>query len=267
MLKGQPLSLSFDLCLEGRQPLAFRMEAAGATDAKAQHQHDDDIEVHFAFTAGFPALLQDDDILDEEDWADISRQRNRELRRRAIASRVLLRKSLSDIFSNHVPASQWRFVRTGFGKLILAANGQPQVHFSISHTRGASAIVISKFAPVGIDVEAFDCRVDNDALETGLSRREQTMVSRLDPGSRSQALLKLWTLKEAYTKLVGIGLSAHLPSYEFLADPLRPGRYRGTEEHVRDARLETWFMDNPHGKYCISIAVGAASFDRVSDGS
>ena len=267
MLEGQPLSLSFDVCLKGRRPLAFRLEAADVTGAKAQLQHSDDIEVHFAFTADFPTFLQDEDILDEQDWTDISRQRNRELRRRAIASRVLLRKSLSNVFSDQVPASQWRFVRTGYGKLVLAANGQPQVHFSISHTRGASTIVISRFAPVGIDIEAFDSQVDNDALATGLSRREQTIVSRLDSSSRSKALLKLWTLKEAYAKLVGVGLSAHLPSYEFLTDPAQPGQYCGTEEHARNARLKTWFVDHPHGKYCLSVAITATPFDRISDPS
>lgn len=212
-------------------------------------------------------LLRDEDILDEQDWADISRQRNRDLRRRAIATRVLLRKSLSDLLGDHVRASQWRFVRTGYGKMVLAANGQPPLHFSISHTRGASAIAISKFVPVGIDIEAFDSEVDNEALGTGLSHREQIMIDRLDLRARTKALLKLWTLKEAYIKLIGVGLSAHLPAYEFLADPAQPGQYRGTEEHTCETRLESWFIDNQHGAFWVSLAAAPLPFESFTRAS
>jgi hypothetical protein len=80
----------------------------------------DDIEIRFAFTKDVAALLRDEDILHEQDWADISRQRHQDRLRRAIAARVLLRRSLSDLLRDHVQASQWRFIRTSYGKLISA---------------------------------------------------------------------------------------------------------------------------------------------------
>lgn len=261
------MSLSFDLCLRKQWPFAFRPHAvAEATGARTHPQHNEGVEVHFAFAKNFPTLLRDQDALDEQDWADISRQHNRELCRRAITTRVLLRRSLSDLFDHKVQVSEWRFVRTSYGKLVIA-DGQPRAHLSISHTRGASVIAISKFAPVGIDIEAMGSEVDKDALKTGLSRREQIIVAGLDPCTRPNALLKLWTLKEAYTKLIGSGLSAHLPSYEFLSDPARPGQYCGTEEHARETRFDTWFMESQHGKFCLSIAVRAATFNKTSDES
>jgi 4'-phosphopantetheinyl transferase len=223
-----------------------------------QLQVRDDLQIRFAFTQDFRLLLRHEDILDEQNWTDISRQRNRELARRAIAIRVLLRRALSDLFADRVLPSQWRFVRTAYDKLVLADDGQPQAHFSLTHTRGVSAIAISKSTPVGIDIEAFDADLDTDALTAGLSRREQRLVDSLAADQRPQALLKLWTLKEAYTKLIGIGLSAHLPAYEFLADPGLPGPYRGTEEHVRHASLESWLIDDPRGKYWVSVAAGTA---------
>lgn len=250
------MSVPFDEYLGEQSPVTLQLPVVAG--ASAQLQANDDLDLHFAFTGDFRELLRYEDCLDEQDWTDFSRQRNRDLRRRAIAARLLLRRSLSDLFGDRVPPSQWRFVRTSYGKLVLADNGQPQVHFSITHTRGVSAIAVSKFTPVGIDIEAFDSEVDNDALSAGLSRREQATVDRLAPRLRSQALLKFWTLKEAYTKLVGVGLSGHLPAYEFLSEPARPGRYRGTEEHVRHASLETWFIDAPCGKYCVSVAAGTA---------
>jgi phosphopantetheinyl transferase len=244
------LSLSFDAC--SRRPWPFF-----SADADTRLQCDGDIEVHLVYTNNFPTLLQHEDALDETDWADISRQQNRDLRRRAIAARVLLRHSLSKLVSDQIQPSQWRFVRTSYGKLLLAANGQPQIHFSIAHTRGASAIAISKSVLVGIDIEAFDSEIDHDALKTGLSPREQRVVDRLDIHTRSKALLKLWTLKEACTKLVGVGHSAHLPAYEFLADPAQPGPYRGTEEHTRETRLESWVIDDEHGEFWVSLAAGS----------
>lgn len=261
------MPLSFDIRLGKRWPFALRRQAVvEATGAQMQLQRDDGIGIHFVFAKDFPALLRDQDILDEQDWADISRQHDRELQRRAIATRVLLRRLLSELLNDKVQTSHWRFARTSYGKLVIA-DGQPQIHFNISHTRGASAIVISKCRPVGIDIEAVGSEVDNDALETGLSRRERTFVRRLGPQARSKAMLELWTLKEAHTKLIGVGLSAHLASYEFVMDPARPGQYRKAEDHALETRFDTWFMENQHGTFCVSIAAGATTFDRISDES
>lgn len=261
------LFLFFDLCRKALRSFAFQTErVAEATDATTHGECNDDIDIRFAFTEDFPALLSGDDILDEQDWAEISRQRNREVRRRAIATRVLLRKTLSELFNHQIQTSQWRFGRTSYGKLVIA-DDQPQVYFSISHTRGASVIVFSKIKPVGIDIEAFDSEVDDDALETGLSRREQTTVNRLKSHNRSKACLKLWTLKEAYTKLIGIGLAAHLPSLEFLLDPARLSQYCEAAEHGRGTRFETWFTDSQNGAFCVALAVAATASARFPDRS
>jgi len=254
------LSLSFDISLSRRWPFAFLVQAlAGTNDERMQRQRDDDIEIHCAYASDFPALLREEDILDEQDWADISRQRNRDLRRRAIAIRVLLRNSLGRLFEYKVEAPRWRFARTSYGRLVLA-DGQPQAYFSISHTRGASVIALSKVRPVGIDIEALDSETDTDALVTGLSRREQITVGRLDPQARSKALLKLWTLKEAYTKLIGVGLAADLPSYEFRMAPSRDGCYCGSEDHARETHFETWFIKNHQSTFCVALAGAATAF-------
>lgn len=249
----------FDVCRKALRSLAFRTErVAERTDATTSHDYNNDIVIRFAFAENFPRLLRAGDILDEHDWAEISAQRNRELRRRAIATRVLLRKSLSELVNHQVQTSQWCFGRTSYGKLIIV-DDQPQVYFSISHTRGASVIVLSKFKPVGIDIEVFDSEVDNDALKTGLSRRERVTVGRLKSHKRSRACLRLWTLKEAYTKLIGVGLAAHLPSLEFLLEPVRLSKYCEAAGHGCGTRFKSWFTESQNGAFCVGLAVAATA--------
>ena len=86
-------------------------------------------------------------------------------------------------------------------------NGQA-LRFNISHTDGLVVLAVTEGRALGIDVEA---RANKDRLEHAgrqfLSRREQQDLQGISPGTRLERSLELWTLKEAYSKARGMGLT------------------------------------------------------------
>ena len=94
------------------------------------------------------------------------------------------------------------------GKPWLTIDGRrsAEIFFSVSHTKNAVAVVISRL-PVGIDVEAVVSheRVGDRAfLERTMSASECRRIAEAD--NPRIAFTELWTRKEAYVKLQGTGL-------------------------------------------------------------
>lgn len=93
-----------------------------------------------------------------------------------------------------------RIVRAEHGKPRLADAGKP-VFFSLSHTHSCIAIALSAGGELGVDIERLDPALDVQAL--------QDLV--LHPDERAQQVdtphfFRLWTLKEAYAKALGLGV-------------------------------------------------------------
>jgi 4'-phosphopantetheinyl transferase len=126
-------------------------------------------------------------LLDPEESAKRRRFLAAEDRRDYAAAHALLRRMLTDAAPNIAP-EEWRFHRTARGKPYLPPTlaGAPPIHFSLSHTRGLVACVISRGAAVGVDAECGSRAVDLELLITRVcSMNEQ---ARRRPVGASRAL-------------------------------------------------------------------------------
>ena len=93
---------------------------------------------------------------------------------------------------------------------------RPEVHFNISHADGIAAAVVSE-NECGIDCErvrAYDPRV----MKRVCTEAEQAAISSAPEDERDLLFFRLWTLKEAYVKALGKGLSFPLRKAEFAFD-------------------------------------------------
>lgn len=89
------------------------------------------------------------------------------------------------------------------------ADGGPD--FSISHSGGWVAVALGGAARVGIDLEPVDRAVDALALAEGVFAPEELVALHgALPSARSERFLAAWTVKEAWAKALGRGLSADL---------------------------------------------------------
>jgi 4'-phosphopantetheinyl transferase len=84
---------------------------------------------------------------------------------------------------------------------------KPEVNFSISHAGELVAVALSIGAPVGIDVEALDRKVDLLPLaERILSADDLARFHKIPAANQPRAFFRAWTGKEAVLKAKGIGL-------------------------------------------------------------
>jgi 4'-phosphopantetheinyl transferase len=92
------------------------------------------------------------------------------------------------------------------GKPILA--GAAGWQFNVSHSRDVAAVAISRFDPVGIDIELIDPEFPRaDVAGDIFASDELRALSALSPSDQAIHFFHLWTLKEALLKAVGGGFT------------------------------------------------------------
>jgi len=101
-------------------------------------------------------------------------------------------------------------------------HGRPEIadpatslHFNLSHSAGLVVCALSRDRAVGVDVEDLTRRAPDPAIVTRYcSPAEAEDVCAQADGWRDR-FLTYWTLKEAYLKARGLGISVHLSDISF----------------------------------------------------
>lgn len=140
-----------------------------------------------------------------------------------IAAHALVRTALSSIMPE-VPPSDWRLVAGNNGKPVAFRHDTPApLSFNLSHTDGlvGVAAVASADHALGFDLEALDRKVTLDIADRYFRPEEIAWLRSLPEHSRSEGFLRLWTLKEAFIKATGSGLSQDLAAFWFAVGPPR----------------------------------------------
>jgi 4'-phosphopantetheinyl transferase len=149
---------------------------------------------------------------DEREAAD----RSRPVRRRQfVCGRVLTRLALS----RHCPVrpQEWVFALGPHGKpFILAPENYRGVRFSISHTEGLTACLITTIDMAAVDVERVRTWADLPLIAPMvLSARELSDIESFSGNAWHARFFDYWTLKEAYAKARGMGLGLDLTDIAF----------------------------------------------------
>lgn len=117
----------------------------------------------------------------------------------------------------------WRFSVEDHGKPeLICSQGEPRFRVNISHTRGLAAVALTQDHDIGVDVEW----LQRDAPTEQLAKRmfaecERRLVVGAPEAERLDVFLNIWTLKEAYVKAIGKGLSQPLDAFAFDLDALQ----------------------------------------------
>ena len=198
------------------------------------------VHLWFAFPDEWedPTLMESaPHLLGEEEMNRMEKFHFPEHGRSYLVSHFLLRTTLSR-YSEHLPKS-WRFIYNEYGKPRLDPDlGATPLDFSLSHTKGISVVGVTRGREIGVDVEQAERSVKAAELSKRFfSTEENAALAKLPPG-RLQAQFPLyWTLKEAYIKALGRGLSHPLDSFSFRLTGKRPHRidFSAVESQAPDA--------------------------------
>ena len=180
-------------------------------------------------------------------------------RERFVAAHAMLRRVLSKYDDTRPEA--WRFVVNEFGKPALPPGlSSTGLTFNLSHADGLVACIIGR-NDVGIDVESIDRRVRVLEIASRFFSPSETAGLGSCSGDQRQArFFELWTLKEAYVKGVGAGLSHPLNSFGFVLDePSSIGFDLPTP-----AEADSWYfaLCAPSEQHRMALAVRRRSLTR-----
>jgi len=134
-----------------------------------------------------------------------------------------------------IPAKALKFEENAFGKLSIPARRQADLDFSISHDGSWTVLAVSKGAPVGVDIESVKT-LTREEMEWPLSVVERQHLSEIADEDVGQAFFRYWTLKEAFIKGLGLGVSFPLQDFDmtpFGDDPALL-RVEGAPEAVKN---------------------------------
>ena len=154
-------------------------------------------------------------------------------RRDFTAAHALLRYALSRHGGR--PEAEWQFETNRHGKpsVVAEQSGTPPLVFNLSHTKGFVACAVARGTRVGIDVERVRLRVDARELAARYFAPSETRtLDTADPHDYQARFTELWTLKEAYIKALGVGLTLPLDSIAFAFEGEAGLRFIGPEDRA-----------------------------------
>jgi len=177
-----------------------------------------------------------------------------------VAAHALLRMTLSR-FADVAPGG-WHF-RTGHhGRPEIAAPAS-RLRFSLSHTRGLAACAVMLDRDIGFDVEDASSGERIEVAERFFSPREVRELHATPIVGRAERFLEYWTLKEAYLKARGLGLSVPLDQFSLYKEAEGAWRVAFDPALADDAarwHLHSWRLD---GGYRAALAICATDHPEI----
>jgi 4'-phosphopantetheinyl transferase len=183
------------------------------------------------------------------------------VKREYLITRALVRNALS--YYADVAPLEWEFVKDQHGRPHLTQQfSKLKLNFNITHSRGAVACLIACGHQLGVDIEPLNRKADFvDIAENVLTSFEQTALNEMQKcdGASKIDFLHYWTLKEAYSKALGLGLSMHFKDIVCVFDCVEPDGFAALQK-------EKWqFLQAPIlNNHLLAIAIGKATPDDVA---
>jgi 4'-phosphopantetheinyl transferase len=140
-------------------------------------------------------------------------------RRQFLITRALVRTTLSR-YATVAPAD-WRFITNEYGRpeVLDRPAGVADLRFNLSHTDGLIACAVTVGREVGVDVENIRREVTHDIPGRFFAPREVADLRSIPEIDQPRVFFDYWTLKEAYIKARGMGLSIPLSDFAFCLRP------------------------------------------------
>ncbi|HEV7600770.1 MAG TPA: 4'-phosphopantetheinyl transferase superfamily protein [Bradyrhizobium sp.] len=173
-----------------------------------------------------------------------------------LVARALLRTTLSRYVD--VAPRQWRFETNAYGRPQVAAPTLAcDLRFNISHTDGLVAVAVTKGHEIGVDVENDTRRLDVSQLAPSVfAPAEVATLERTAELDRPDVFFAFWTLKEAYIKARGMGLSLKLDGFAFDLSGTHP-RASFNDRCPDDASRWQFRRYRPTATHALAVAVSA----------
>jgi 4'-phosphopantetheinyl transferase len=181
------------------------------------------------------------------------------LREQYLLGRALARRALSRHSS--IPPAAWQFTTNPFGRpMISGPAGAPRLNFNLTHADGLVACVVSAQGEVGVDTEVIDRTTGTTLIaEQYFCPLETADLKSLSGPLQRDRFFQYWTLKEAFVKARGLGLSMPLNGFSFDLRDGQPIRVHFEPPAEEEASAWHFFQLRPTGRHVVAVACRACS--------
>ena len=155
-----------------------------------------------------------------------------------------------------LPMGDWQFSHNAYGKPRPSDGlGAQAPYFNLSHSHGRAVLALSRTPQLGVDIEfaGRERRVSRIAHRYFAEREAQGLLA-LSGLAQQQRFYELWSLKEAYMKARGLGLTIPLGSFAYELSPGKLDLYEKTQARTTILRWQSWQL-GVEIPYVLALAV------------
>ncbi len=219
------------------------------------HVTDDPAITDPALLAGYEALLTTEEA-ERRDRFHFPRDRHQFL-----VARALVRTTLTRYYPEIRPAD-WRFAANDYGRPYIVGAGAGLFDFNLSHTKERMVLAVCRSASPGVDIERTDAPDGFlDIASRFFAASEVGDLNLLPAAEQEGRFFALWTMKEAYIKARGMGLSIALEDFAITFGPERPSIEFADGLADDPRRWQLFALDGGKG-YALSLALPDAAVVR-----
>lgn len=172
---------------------------------------------------------------------------------RFVVGRGLARHLLGQVLSL-APAAV-AIATEAHGRPVLANRQGRDIGFNVSHTSGLVAVALTDTRDVGIDVEDTARAITQDIARRFFSVDEVQALRAHPAAAQASAFFDYWTLKEAYIKARGLGLTIPLDQVSFQVAPNRQPVLRLGPRQADTAGRWQFHLASPTARHRLALAV------------
>ena len=184
-------------------------------------------------------------------------------RHQYLITRAMVRSILS-LYTNEIAPEKWKFKNNDYGKPSINNSSLTiPLCFNISHTDELVVMAVAVDQEMGVDVEYLPRLGENlEIANRFFSPIEVKQLLDLSPEEKRNRFFDLWTLKEAYIKACGMGLSIPLDHFSYSFS--QQGKINIDFNPERNDLPEYWqfWQIRPNGVHKVSMAIRDDKINR-----
>ena len=207
-------------------------------------------------------------MLSKTELEKVQRYRLAKAQHNALITRAFVRSVLS--LYTDLKAQDLIFEITEHGKPELSNSSLP-LRFNLSHNNNLIICAVCLNHDIGCDVESLSRKISvNSIAKRYFSANEYQTLQTLPPATQRTQFFEYWTLKEAFVKATGLGISQGLHTFSFQIGTTEQAAFNDnitltfSENSAMQNNLD-WYscLNYPDKTHCIAICVNSKKTFQV----
>lgn len=174
-------------------------------------------------------------------------------------SALITRAFIRLLLSKYAPLApdEWQFSISELGKPEIK-NPPLALRFNLSHNDHIIICAICLDKDIGCDIEDLTRKVSINAIAKRFFSKQEALLIKKTP----RRFFEYWTLKEAFVKATGLGISQGLETFSFVINAPKETHFNDNinltfDEKARQKSPQDWYQALlfPDDKHCIAVSV------------